>query len=144
MPETTGPTEAELRFYYNGLYTVLRRYRRMTVLGWAIVFLGAASIPLSWRLGTPHGLVDTILSIATIVAGLAMVQHSVASLTDYLHVPFSERPDGLSTPDHPALQYIDGMMRDIDDGGWQEAFAAIGRLEEMETSYNLPPLKSPS
>ena len=116
----------------------------MTVLGWTIVFLGAASIPLSWRSGLLDGLVDTLLSVATIVAGLAMVQQSIASLADYLHVPFSERPDGSSTPAHPALQYIEEMMRDIDDGGRQEAYAAVGRLEKMETSYNLPPLKSTS
>ena len=138
------PTEAELGFYYFGFYAFLRRYRVMTILGWTIVFLGLASIPLSWRLGTPHGLVDTLLSLGTMVAGLAVVQQSVASLAAYLHVPFSERPGpGTTTPPHPAVQHIEEMMRDIDEGGWQEAYAAVRKLEQMHDSFGLPPL-SPS
>jgi len=139
MPDQTMPTDAELDFYYFGLHAVLRRYRVMTILGWTIVFLGFASVPLSWRLGTPHGLVDTILSLGTMAAGLAMVQQSVASLASYLHVPFSDRPGGASDL-HPAIQYIKELIRDIDEGGWQEAYTAISKLEQMPEVYGLPPL----
>jgi hypothetical protein len=139
MSEHTAPTEGELGFYYFGLYTVLRRYRVMTVLGWTIVFLGLASLPLSWQFGTPHGLIDTLLSLGTVVAGLAVVQQSVASLSSYLHVPFSSRP-GAASVSPPAIQYIEEMMQDIDAGGWQEAYAAIAKLERMHETYDLPPL----
>ena len=140
MSVETLPTEAELRFYYFGLHAVLRRYRFMTILGWVIVALGVASVPLSWRLGTPHGLVDTLLSISTVIAGLAVVQQSVAALASYLHVPFSERPDG-TTARRPAIVYIEELMRDVDEGGWQDAFAAIEKLERMQDSHGLPPLR---
>ncbi len=143
MPETTLPEEAELRFYYFGLYAVLRRYRAMTVVGWIIVAIGLASVPLSWRLGTPHGLVDTLLSAGTVIAGIVVVQQNVASLAAYLHVPFRERPGG-TTPPPPAIQYIEELMHDIDEGGWQDAYAAIEKLEQMQDSYGLPPLTSSS
>ena len=173
MSEETRPTEADLRYYYFGLYTVLRRYRAMTVLGWIIVLLGLGSIPLGWRLGTPHGMVDTLLSIATMVAGLAVVQQSVTALSSYLHVPFHDRPSrpasqdeppvapsaprGSSTesgrrPDsvgtggasdrHPAILYIEELMRDIDNGGWQDAYEAIEKLEKMPDTYGLPQVTS--
>jgi len=139
MPNDSIPTDAELRFYYFGLYAVLRRHRAMTILGWVIVLLGLATVPLSWRLGTPHGLVDTLLSAGTVIAGLAVVHQSVAALGSYLHVPFSERPG--STADlPPAILYIEELMRDIDEGGWQDAYAAIGKLELMQDSHSLPPL----
>ena len=139
MSDDVMPTGAELRFYYFGLYGVLRRYKAMTILGWVIVSLGFASVPLSWRLGTPHGLVDTMLSAGTVVAGLAVVQQSIAALSSYLHVPFSERPERTAVP-HPAVQQLEELMRDIDDGGWQEAYAAIEKLEQMQDAYGLPPL----
>ena len=138
MSEESMPTEAELQFYYFGLYAVLRRYRMMTILGWVIILLGLASIPLSWRLGTPHGLVDTLLSLGTAFAGLALVQANVALLTSYLQVPFGHRPDGTEAA-HPAVRQIEELIRDIDEGGWQEAYAAIGKLERMQEPYGLPP-----
>lgn len=141
MPSDAMPTDAELRFYYFGLHAVLRRYRTMTVLGWVIVSLGLASVPLSWRLGTPHGLVDTLLSVGTVIAGLAVVQQSVAALSSYLRVPFKERP-GEAAELHPAILHIEELMRDIDEGGWQDAYAAIEKLERMQESFGLPPLTS--
>lgn len=139
MSEGPLPTEAELRYYYFGLYAVLRRYRTMTIVGWIVVALGLVSVPLSWRLGTPHGFMDTLLSAGTVIAGLAVVQQSVASLSSYLHVPFGDRPD--ATADRPpAIRYIEELMRDVDEGGWQDAFAAIEKLEKMQDSYGLPQL----
>lgn len=139
MPEHSHPARAELEFYYFGFYAVLRRYRTMTVLGWAIAALGVASIPISWRLGTPHGIMDTALSLGTILAGLLVVQQCVTSLSSYVRVPFREREAG-APPAHPALQAIEQLMRDVDEGGWQDAFTAIRTLERMQDEYGLPPL----
>jgi len=139
MADETMPTDAELRFYYFGLHAVLRRYRAMTIIGWVVVLLGLASVSLSWRLGSSHGLVDTLLSLGTAAAGLAMVQQSISALASYLHVPFSERPGATLEP-HPAIRYIEELMQDIDEGGWQDAYGAIGKLERMQDSHGLPPL----
>src|SRR5512147_994689 len=136
MPEeTTQPARAELDFFYFGFHAVLRPYRTMTVLGWAIVALGATSIPLSWRLGTPHGILDTALSLRTILPYLLVVQQCITSLSSYVRVPFREREGGIPAhdatppPAHPALQAIEQLMRDVDEGGWQEAITAIRTLE---------------
>lgn len=141
MSPDTMPTDAELRFYYFGLHAVLRRYRAMTILGWVIVALGLASVPLSWQSGTSHGLIDTLLSAGTVIAGLAIVQQSVTALSSYLQVPFSER-QGEAPELHPAIRYLEELMRDVDEGGWQDAYAAIEKLERMQESYGLPPLTS--
>ncbi len=147
MSDTALPTEAELRYYYFGLHAVLRRYRTMTILGWIIALLGLASFPLSWRLGTPHGLLDTLLSGGTVIAGLAVVQQSVSGLASYLHVPFGDRParadstgTGASIDRHPAIGHIEELIRDVDEGGWQDAYAAIEKLERMQDSFGLPQL----
>jgi hypothetical protein len=139
---TSLPTERELEFYYFGLYRVLIRYRRMTFLGWCVVALGIASIPLGWESGQRHGVVDLGLSFVTIVAGLALVQQSVASLSSYLRVQFprSLHEDGGGT-EHEAIVKIIELMKDVDEGGWQEAYSAIGTLKGLETAYSLPPLE---
>jgi hypothetical protein len=138
---TPPPNDRELGFYYFGLYRVLIRYRRMTILGWCVVALGIASIPLGWESGQRHGIIDLGLSFAAIVAGLALVQQSVASLSSYISVQFpsSILEDG-TVSEHEAISEVVQLMKDIDEGGWQEAYAAIGKLKEMETTYSLPPL----
>jgi hypothetical protein len=32
------------------------------------------------------------------------------------------------------------IMKDVDDGGWKEAYAAIQKVEETGKEYGLPPL----
>jgi hypothetical protein len=32
------------------------------------------------------------------------------------------------------------IMKDVDEGGWQEAYAAIDRMEALRTKYGLPAL----
>jgi hypothetical protein len=136
------PSQAELEFYYYGLYRALRRYRMMTILGWTVVALGIASVPLGWRYGQIHGLLDLALSGSAVVAGLALVQQSVASLETYLRVPFPPAgdSDGADQPS-TAVNEIRQLMKDLDEGGWLEAYGAIGKLKEMQSRHGLPPLE---
>jgi len=134
-------SEAELQFYYFGLYKVLRRYRFMTILGWFVVAFGVVSVPLGWNVGRSHELIDLALSCFTIVAGLAVVQQSISSLDAYISVPFPSSGMGNGgVGQSPILIEILQLMKDIDDGGWQEAYAAIGALKKMEKMYGLPAL----
>lgn len=131
-------TPAQQEFYYHGLYRVLRRYRTATIAGWAIVFAGVAAIPLGWNAGGGHGLLDLLLAAGTIVAGLVLVSEAVSFLAAYLAVPFPEDvPEGGETPG--AASEIRLLMNDIENGGWQEAYAAIAGLRAIGVRHGLPP-----
>jgi hypothetical protein len=139
---TEDPADEPLKYFYFGLYDALKRYRRMSLIGWAVVLIGCVGIGLRWRAGGPFGLVDLLLSAATILAGLALVQHSVENLTAYVRIPFPESTQpGYATGRGPAIQEIRELIKEIDEGGWQEAFLALRRLRGMEQRHGLPPLE---
>ena len=123
---------AEIRFACAELITALKRYRFNTLLGWCIALFGCLSIPLGWRYGGTHGLLDLCLSGATILAGLGLVQQSVTSLSSYLRIAFRP-PSGEKALQEgtPGVTEIHQLVGEIDEGGWQEAYAAISTLEEM-------------
>ena len=73
-----APSDPEIAYYYTGFLRVLRRYRLMIMLGWIIVFAGFTSLFLGWTLGLPHGLIDLSLSVLLILAGILVVQQSIA------------------------------------------------------------------
>ena len=131
-----------LEYFYYGLYRALKRYRRMTLIGWGVVLLGCVGIGLRWRGGGPFELVDILLSAATVLAGLALVQHSVESLSAYVEIQYPDhREPGQSAGRGPAIDEIRGLIKEIDKGGWQEAFLALRRLRSMEQRHGLPPLE---
>lgn len=133
-------SDSELHYFYFGLHTALKRYRFATIVGWIVVALGVASVPLGWEWGRPHGLLDLALSLLTIFAGLTLVQQSVVYLESYLHVPFPLPPANPEEPDTiTALPEIKELMNDIDMGGWQEAYTGISRLKEIGEKHQLPP-----
>jgi hypothetical protein len=134
-------TDDELRFYYFGLYAVLKRYRFMTLLGWFVVAVGVVSFMLAWDVGREHGVIDTMLACGCAIAGLALVQNSIASLSSYVAVPFrSAEVDAGDAGKSPVVLEIVTLMKDVEDGGWQEAYAAIRKLKELESRYGLPSL----
>ena len=134
-------TDDELRFYYAGFYTVLKRYRNMTLLGWFVVAVGLASFMLAWNVSREHGIIDTMLACACAVSGLALVQNSVASLSSYVAVPFrSGEGDVGATEKSPVVLEIVAVMKDVEEGGWQDAYAAMRKLRDLESKYGLPPL----
>lgn len=135
-------TESELQYYYRGLFKALTRYRLATIIGWLVVLVGLVGVPLGWEFGRPHGLVDIVLSAFTILAGLTVVQQAVVSLSAYVTVPMQGMTAGDSPTELPAaVKEIIEMMKEVEEGGWQEAYALIGKLQEMQATHGLPPLR---
>jgi hypothetical protein len=130
--------EAEMSYCYFGFASSLRRYRRMTVLGWVVVAAGFLSLMIGWREGTPHGMLDLALSVLAIAAGIGIVQQSVMSLEAYVRprnilfaaVPAEER--------RPAINAMIALMDDVEAGGWQEAYVALGKLRTLGAAHGLP------
>jgi hypothetical protein len=136
--------EHELQYYYFGFYRALKRYRSASLLGWSIVFLAMISVPFGWNLGRTAVFIEVVLTLLTILAGLALVWHTISALEEYVRIPFAQsetRPDAALSP---LLKEIQSLMKEVDDGGWQEAYAAIGTLKAMEEKYALPKLESRS
>jgi hypothetical protein len=130
--------DEELQFYYYGLFRALKRYRFATVLGWLIVVIGCASVPVGCNLVGTLSLIDLALSCSTLLSGLALVQQGISSLEAYITVPFPAG-DAQREPRvwvHELIQ----LMKDVDDGGWQEAMAAIRRMKDMAATHGLPAL----
>jgi hypothetical protein len=125
-------TAEQLQFFHADFLTVLRRHRYMTLAGWLVVIVGLAAVPLSWRFGSPHGLIDTLLAVCTILAGLLVVQQAVTALTTYVHTPFPKGED-----EEPAVAEIRALMKEVDEAGSWEAILAIGRLEDIAERYQL-------
>lgn len=134
-----SPTNEELHFYYFGLYRVLKRYRVATVLGWLIVGLGAVTVPFGWGSGSPHEIFDIGLSALTITAGLAVVSFAVTFLSSYVTVTFPATHGGDGGEQNaPVVLECQSLMAEIERGGWQDAFHALGRLKEFQVRYSLP------
>jgi hypothetical protein len=137
VPAANLPSGTELRYYYFGFYKALKRYRVMTIVGWLVVAIGCASFPMGWSVGRSSGLIEIALSCATVVAGLGLVSQSVSSLEAYLRIvlPFDRNGE-----QHPMVYEVAEIMKDVDEGGWQEAYAAIERVERLQEQHGLPPL----
>ena len=134
----TPLSESEVRYYFTGFYKALRRYRLLTMVGWIVVVIGCASFPVGWSVGRPGGLVEIVLSCATTFAGLGLVWQSISSLEAYIRIAIPAQHNGER---HPVVIRILEIMLDVDEGGWQEAHAAIRRLEELQPTFSLPPLR---
>jgi len=131
-------SDAELRYYYLGFHKVLKRYRTITIIGWMVVVIGCVSFPVGWSVGRPGGLIEIALSCSTVVAGLGLVSQSISSLEAYVRIvlPFAHNGE-----QHPMIHEVVEIMKNVDDGGWQEAYAAIRKMEELQPKYSLPALK---
>jgi hypothetical protein len=132
-----APTGIELRFYYFGFFKALKRYRTTTILGWLIVAIGCASFPLGWTLGRPAGIIEIMLSCTVIVSGLGLVWQGIVTLEGYVKIALPGEGNG---EQHPLVHQVLEIMKDVDDGGWQEAYGAIGKVEALRAVYSLPPL----
>lgn len=130
--------EAELAYCYFGFAASLRRYRRMTVLGWAVVAAGFLSLMIGWREGTPHGLFDLVLSALAIAAGIGLVQQSVMSLEGYVRSKDILFAAVAAAERRPATNEMLALMDDVESGGWQEAYGALGKLRTLGAAHGLP------
>lgn len=132
-------SNGHLEFRYFGFYDALKRYRSTTVVGWGVTAAGAAGFVLSWGIPGGRGLLDAALAGATVLAGLAVVHVSVMGLQSYVSVPFPPFPQELPEHERAALQEIEPVMIDVRDGGWQDAFHAMGQLRAIGGRRGLPP-----
>lgn len=132
--------DAELEFFYFGFYRVLRRYRSTSIRGWLIVFVGCLGFLFGWNFGNWREFRDFVLTTLTIFAGLATVWQNIAALEEYVRIPFPTPKDDV-TEEQSIISEIRGLMKEVDDGGWQEAFAAIGQLNEIQVKNGLPKLE---
>ncbi|MBI5471235.1 MAG: hypothetical protein HY961_02705 [Ignavibacteriae bacterium] len=132
--------DAELQYFYFGLYRVLKRYRATSMLGWAIVFVACASIPFGWKLGRATGFIEVMLTVLTLLAGLAVVWQNISALEEYLRMPF-QLTSSLDDAGQAFIHDVRDLMKDIDEGGWREAYAALKKLEQLQEKYGLPKLQ---
>jgi hypothetical protein len=98
------------------------------------------SIPLAWNLGRRGEVVDVSLTVMTILAGLVVVWQNIAALEQYIRVPFPTATDSAGETSLP-IKEIKNVMKEVDDGGWQEAYEALQRLREIQMKYSLPQLE---
>lgn len=136
---TDALNNSEIQFYYAGLYKVLKRYRFATILGWCIVAAGFAGFLVGWNVSGTIGLSVFLLPAITIAGGLTLVHQSVAFLESYTRISVPSGEEGEAEASAIRLEFQQ-LLKDIDNGGWQDAYAAIGKLKEMETRHGLPPL----
>ncbi len=129
-------TEAEVAFFYVGFLTILRRYRSLVLIGWTVVAGGFCSLMLGWWSSLP--LAFAMSSILTMAAGVALVHLAVATLETYVRVPARDLQGKRGEPPVAPLDEILGLMDSVSAGGWQEAFAAISRLQAIGTSLGFP------
>lgn len=102
----------------------------MSVVGWFIVAVGFVALILAWGLDLPHGFIDMVLALLAMLAGILVVQQSVAALQEYVSVPFSHRQPAAE----PVLAIL-AIMDEIRRGGWREATAGIGKVEAIAGQY---------
>jgi hypothetical protein len=65
------------------------------------------------------------------------VWQNISALDSYIHVPFPSSANGGANERTELIAEIKSLMKDVDDGGWQEAYAAIGKLQELRTKAGL-------
>ncbi len=137
MPESSL-TPGQRAYYIDGFLVALHRFRRATITGWIVTAAGVMSLPLGWSGGFPHGILDLVVSCAAAIGGIVLVEQSVGMLESYVQVPFHEGTSAGTPLPEPAGK-IRTIMEDVDRGGWQEAFAAIGDVERLAGEYGLSP-----
>lgn len=128
----------ELEFYSHGFHRALKRFRGTTVFGWLLVLAGTAGIPFGWEFGRFHGSIDLALCGGTIIAGLVVVHQSIVSLSTYIRNPLAKQT-GLDEGWAPPQWKIEitELMKEVDEGGWQEAYAAIAELRKIGMRHGL-------
>ncbi len=125
-----------MAFFYVGFLMVLRRYRSLVLIGWAVVVAGFCSLMLGWWSALPPAC--AVSSILTMAAGVALVHLAVSTLDTYVRVPARDLEGKRGEPPVAPLDEILGLMESVSAGGWQEAFAAIRRLQAIGTSLGFP------
>lgn len=124
------PADAALEYYYHGFLRTLRHHRIVTIAGWVIAAVGVAGVFTSCRTGSDS--IGSGVSLLALAAGIALVHQSVARLDAYVAIPFPPPDPEVMPPDVLlVLATCARLMDEVDRGGWQEAYAAIGTLRDL-------------
>jgi hypothetical protein len=129
--------ERVLEFYYYGFYAVLKRFRSVALLGWLVVLLGVGAFFLGWDVSRPRGWIDLVLCCGGVVCGIAVVQIAIGALNAYVRIPFPSPGDA----DGEKSEFVEcsrEIMKEVEEGGWREAQAAIRAVENLGVRYGLP------
>jgi len=104
----------------------------MTIFGWLVAAAGFLSLALGWRVETVREILDLALSCLAIAAGIAVVHVSVQALDDFVRVTSAalSRTLGPGVSTGPVVELL-ALLSDVETGGWQEAFAALRRLQHI-------------
>lgn len=132
--------DAAREFYYFGFFRALRRFRTFTIIGWMLAASGVAALVLRWAPFWAGDLAAMMLCALLIISGIIVVHVSVAALTEYLHVPFPPPvlEEGNTELAH-AVGEIAPLMKEVDEGGWQDAFRVLHGLRSIGARYGFPP-----
>jgi hypothetical protein len=135
-PRLTG--NDALEFYYHGFRSALFRYRRLTIIGWLATAIGCTGLLASCREAFSGDVFALAIPLCAVVAGLALVHQSVAALDAYVAIPFP-KPDPEQVPSYicEAVSECTRWMGEIERGGWQDAFHAIGAMATLAERYGL-------
>lgn len=126
----SSAADAALAYYYDGFFRALRHHRAGTIAGWIIAAIGCAGVFSSCRAGGEP--FSTGVSLCAAAAGIALVYQSIVRLDAYVAIPFPP-PDPAIVPAAvlPLLTSCEELMREVEHGGWHEAYAALGALRTL-------------
>lgn len=136
MTTPLSPEDAALEYYYHGFLRTLRHHRIVTIAGWVIAAAGGAVAFSSCRAG--GDLISVGIPLSALAAGIALVQQSVARLDAYVAIPFpAPDPEGIPPALLPLLAACAKLMKEVEDGGWHEAYAALRTLRGMPAAGSI-------
>jgi hypothetical protein len=132
--------DAAREFYYFGFFRALQRFRTFTIIGWILAASGVAAMVLRWAPFWTGDLTALVLCALLIASGIVIVHVNVAALTAYLQIPFPPlKPDEGNTEFADAVGEIVPLMKEVDEGGWQDAFRVLHSLRAIGVRYGFPP-----
>jgi hypothetical protein len=133
-----GSTESQaMAFYYYGFYSALKRFRATAALGWVIAAVGLVAFLFGWDFARPGGLIELTLCICSVSGGLLVVHVAVTGLSAYVSISFP-RPLPGETANGELFETLHALMVEVAEGGWREAFEALGEIEAAGRREGLP------
>lgn len=111
----------------------------MTIFGWVITGAGFISLVVGWRASSASDVLDLALSCLSMAAGVSVVHVSVQALDEYVKVVISalERHTSPGADAGPHAELLT-LLKDVEAGGWQEAFIALRRMRMLDAQSGSP------
>jgi hypothetical protein len=119
-----------IEFFILGFRRALLRYRRFVLIGWGITMLGSAGLPGSCGAMDRGDLLTVGIPMVTMFAGILTVHQGITALQSYVMTPFPLPEAGeLEEPLMKTIAACNDLMHEVAEGGWREAFEAIGAMD---------------